>query len=47
MNTENNSKNKPEQNKERKPDETGGFRVEGHMKIIDPETGKVLRNVRG
>jgi len=47
MDTKNKLKNKPEQKKERKPDETGGFHIEGHIKIFDPESNKVLRNLRG
>lgn len=47
MQKENKLKNKPESKKERKPDEAGGFHVEGHIKIFDPENNKVIRNIRG
>lgn len=30
----------------RKPDETGGFHFEGHIKIHDPETGEVFEDKR-
>ena len=31
---------------ERKPDETGGIHVQGHIKIFDPESGEVFINKR-
>lgn len=40
----NNSKITPENSK--KPDETGGFHVEGHIKIFDPETKEVFIDKR-
>ena len=40
--------NKQEEAKqESKPDETGGFHIEGHVKIFDPESDEVIRNIRG
>jgi len=33
--------------KEKKPDEAGGFHVEGHIKIFDPESKEIIRNIRG
>ena len=47
MNEENKLKNKSEVKKERKPDDTGGFHLEGHVKIFDPENNEVIRNIRG
>jgi hypothetical protein len=34
------------QQPERKPDETGGIHVQGHIKIFDPESGEVFINKR-
>ena len=34
------------QKPERKPDETGGIHVQGHIKIFDPESGEVFINKR-
>lgn len=31
---------------EKKPDETGGFHVEGHIKIFDPENGEIFIDKR-
>lgn len=36
----------PENNTEKKPDETGGFHFEGHIKIFDPETKEVFIDKR-
>jgi hypothetical protein len=33
-------------NAEKRPNETGGFNFEGHIKIFDPETGEVLIDKR-
>ena len=41
------SENKPKPKKENKPDETSGFNVEGHLKIYDPESNEIFRNIRG
>ena len=30
-----------------KPDERGSFLLQGHIKIVDPETGEILVNQRG
>jgi hypothetical protein len=49
MNTENNESNmqeKPENIKDSQPNEVGGFHVEGHIKIFDPETKEVFRDQR-
>lgn len=35
-----------QQNSEKRPDEMGGFHVEGHIKIFDPETKEVLIDKR-
>jgi hypothetical protein len=34
------------QQPERKPDETGGIHVQGHIKIFDPESGEIFINKR-
>ena len=31
---------------EKTPNESGGFHVEGHIKIFDPETGEVFQDKR-
>jgi hypothetical protein len=32
---------------ERRPDELGGMYVQGHIKIFDPESGKIIVDKRG
>jgi hypothetical protein len=34
------------QSQEKRPNETGGFHFEGHIKIFDPETGEVFQDKR-
>jgi len=36
----------PQDTQEQKPQEIGGFHVEGHIKIFEPETGKVIIDKR-
>jgi len=40
------STQKPQDTQEQKPQEIGGFHVEGHIKIFEPDTGKVIINKR-
>lgn len=48
METEEKDMSNQENNKnlEKRPNETGGFNFEGHIKIFDPETGEVLIDKR-
>lgn len=34
------------ENQQQKPQEVGGFHVEGHIKIFEPDTGKIIVNKR-
>ena len=36
----------PQDTQEQKPQEIGGFHVEGHIKIFEPETGKIIIDKR-
>jgi hypothetical protein len=45
-NTDNNMQEKTQDNIERKPDETGGVHLQGHIKIFDPESGEVFIDKR-
>jgi hypothetical protein len=38
--------NKDQNTKQPRPNETGGFHFEGHIKIFDPETGEVFQDKR-
>ena len=38
---------KAEKTPNRAPDEKGSFLVQGHLKIVDPESGEILVNQRG
>lgn len=44
-----NKETKPEQVEkvEKKPDSAAGLLLQAHLKITDPESGKVLLNTRG
>lgn len=49
MNDQKEEKNMPKSNEnhpETRPNETGGFHFEGHIKIWDPESGEVIRDKR-
>lgn len=49
MNNPIEEKNMPKSNEnpqESRPNETGGFHFEGHIKIWDPETGEIIRDKR-
>lgn len=49
MNESKDEKNMPNHNQNQnqsRPNETGGFHFEGHIKIWDPETGEVIRDKR-
>jgi len=45
-NTDKTMEEKTQDNIERKPDETGGIHVQGHIKIFDPESGQVFIDKR-
>jgi hypothetical protein len=45
-NTDTTMQEKTQDNIERKPDETGGIHVQGHIKIFDPESGQVFIDKR-
>jgi hypothetical protein len=45
-NTDKTMEEKTQDNIERKPDETGGIHVQGHIKIFDPESGQVYIDKR-
>jgi hypothetical protein len=45
-NTDKNMQEKTQDNIEKKPDETGGIHVQGHIKIHDPESGEVFIDKR-
>lgn len=45
-NTDKNMQEKTQDNIERKPDETGGIHIQGHIKIHDPESGEVFIDKR-
>lgn len=47
MNKEKEPTDKSNVKKEKKPDETGGFHIEGHIKIFDPKSNEIFRNIRG
>ena len=45
-NTENTMQDKTQENPIKKPDETGGVHLQGHIKIFDPESGEVFIDKR-
>ena len=45
-NTDKTMEEKTQDNIERKPDETGGVHLQGHIKIFDPESGEVFIDKR-
>lgn len=45
-NTDKNMQEKTQDNIEKKPDETGGVHLQGHIKIFDPESGEVFIDKR-
>lgn len=45
-NTEQTMEEKTQDNIEKKPDETGGIHLQGHIKIFDPESGEVFIDKR-